>query len=43
VKFSCVDGPEFDASRVNWSELLKRNSIYIEKEKHICRIDNGNG
>jgi NAD(P)H-flavin reductase len=40
VKFSCVDGPEFDASQVNWGELLTRNSIYSEKEKHICRLHN---
>jgi len=38
VKFSCVDGPEFDASQVDWDELLKRNSIYGEKEKHVCRL-----
>jgi len=38
VKFSCVDGPEFDASQVDWQELLSRNSIYTEKEKHICRL-----
>ncbi|MFA5038630.1 MAG: sulfide/dihydroorotate dehydrogenase-like FAD/NAD-binding protein [Candidatus Omnitrophota bacterium] len=37
VKFSCVDGPEFDAGQVDWDELVKRNSIYAEKEKHICR------
>ncbi len=40
VKFSCVDGPEFDAGLVDWDELLARNSIYIEKEKHICRLQN---
>lgn len=39
VKFSCVDGPEFDASLVDWQELLNRNSIYSEKEKHICRLN----
>jgi ferredoxin--NADP+ reductase len=38
VKFSCVDGPEFDAAQVDWQELLNRNSIYTEKEKHICRL-----
>jgi ferredoxin--NADP+ reductase len=38
VKFSCVDGPEFDASQVDWQELLSRNSIYTEQEKHICRL-----
>lgn len=37
LKFSCVDGPEFDASQVDWQELIIRNSIYVEKEKYICR------
>lgn len=37
--FSCVDGPEFDASLVDWDELAKRNKIYDDKEKHICRLD----
>lgn len=40
VKFSCVDGPEFDAGALDWQELLKRNSVYVEKEKHICRLNN---
>jgi ferredoxin--NADP+ reductase len=38
VKFSCVDGPEFDAAGVDWDELVKRNRIYDDKEKHICRL-----
>jgi len=38
IKFSCVDGPEFDASTVDWDELVKRNNIYSEKEKHICNL-----
>ncbi|MDD5477910.1 MAG: sulfide/dihydroorotate dehydrogenase-like FAD/NAD-binding protein [Candidatus Omnitrophica bacterium] len=38
VKFSCVDGPEFEAGQVDWEELEKRNSIYLEKEKHICKL-----
>lgn len=38
VQFSCVDGPEFDARQVDWQELLNRNSIYTEKEKHMCRL-----
>jgi len=36
--FSCVDGPEFDASLVDWEELIKRNRIYDDKEKHICKL-----
>jgi len=38
VKFSCVDGPEFDAGAVDWEELIKRNNIYKDKEKHICNL-----
>jgi ferredoxin/flavodoxin---NADP+ reductase len=37
--FSCVDGPEFDASLVDWEELVKRNKIYDDKEKHICKLN----
>ncbi len=38
TKFSCVDGPEFDAQLVDWDGLIKRNRIYTEKEKHICNL-----
>lgn len=38
TKFSCVDGPEFDAHEVDWDELIKRNNIYREKEQHICKL-----
>jgi ferredoxin--NADP+ reductase len=31
-KFACVDGPEFDASQVNFEVLMQRNAIYREKE-----------
>ena len=40
VKFSCVDGPDFDAHTVDWKELKNRNRIYEEKEKHICKLNN---
>ncbi|MCK9614135.1 MAG: sulfide/dihydroorotate dehydrogenase-like FAD/NAD-binding protein [Candidatus Omnitrophica bacterium] len=40
TKFSCVDGPEFDAHEVDWDELTKRNKIYYDKEQHICRLNN---
>lgn len=40
VKFSCVDGPEFDGTKVNWDELLKRNNVYQDKESHICQLKN---
>lgn len=38
VKFTCVDGPEFDAHLVDWKELEQRNKVYVPKEKHICQL-----
>jgi hypothetical protein len=32
-EFACVDGPEFDASRVNFEVLMQRNNMYREQEK----------
>lgn len=40
TKFSCIDGPEFDAHLVDWDELTRRNRLYEDKEKHICRLNN---
>ena len=39
MKFSCVDGPEFDAHAVDWDELIKRNRVYDAQEKHICALN----
>jgi len=33
TKFACVDGPEFDASIVDFDELIKRLKIYPDEEK----------
>ena len=38
VKFSCVDGPDFDGQGVDWEELEKRNKVYSVQEKHICNL-----
>ncbi len=38
VKFSCVDGPDFDGAGVDWDELEKRNKVYAAQEKHICQL-----
>jgi ferredoxin--NADP+ reductase len=32
TKFACVDGPEFDASIVNFEVLTQRNAMYRDKE-----------
>ena len=44
VKFACVDGPEFDGHKVDFNELMSRNSTYRGreadvKEHHACRIE----
>ena len=46
AQFVCVDGPEFDAHKLNWDLLLSRLQYYrsqeqeaIEHWKHQCRLD----
>ena len=44
VKFACVDGPEFDGHKVDFAELMSRNSTYRTreadvKEHHACRME----
>ena len=48
TKFSCVDGPDFDGHKVDFAELLRRQTRFSEEEKmaydryrkeeHKCRI-----
>jgi ferredoxin--NADP+ reductase len=47
AQFVCVDGPEFDAHKVNWDILLSRMQYYREQEqqaverwKHECKLEN---
>ncbi len=44
TKFACVDGPEFDGHKVDFAELMSRNSVYKAREaevteKHACRME----
>ncbi len=39
IKFACVDGPDFDGHKVNFDELMRRNSFYREEEAHACRLE----
>ena len=46
VKFTCVDGPEFDAHKVDFNELMMRQRYYLDEEKaskeiHACRLQSG--
>jgi ferredoxin--NADP+ reductase len=38
TKFVCVDGPEFDAHKVNFDMLLSRQKIYCDHEKECMGI-----
>ncbi|MFW9944806.1 MAG: sulfide/dihydroorotate dehydrogenase-like FAD/NAD-binding protein, partial [Candidatus Sifarchaeia archaeon] len=33
MKFACVDGPEFDGHKVDFSELMARLEAYKEQER----------
>ena len=33
TKFTCVDGPDFDAHQVDWDELRSRKAFYFEEEQ----------
>lgn len=48
AKFVCVDGPEFDAHKVDWNNLLSRQAFYRSEEQaavehwrkgHKCNLD----
>jgi len=46
AQFVCVDGPEFDAHKVDWDNLLARQQYYVTEEQeavehweHKCRLD----
>lgn len=34
VKFACVDGPDFDAHKIDFDEVINRTRIYKDLEKH---------
>ena len=43
--FVCVDGPEFDAHKVDFETLMRRNNTYLDFEKkslleHECKLKN---
>jgi NAD(P)H-flavin reductase len=36
MKFACIDGPEFDAHKVNFEDLISRLTMFEKKEKIAC-------
>ena len=43
IKFACVDGPLFDASKVDFDEAVKRNKIYVKDEKRAAECQRNQG
>ncbi|MDR2727919.1 MAG: sulfide/dihydroorotate dehydrogenase-like FAD/NAD-binding protein [Chitinispirillales bacterium] len=44
TRFACVDGPEFDASQIEWDEMIMRLNSYKQfeaaaRESHTCRLE----
>ncbi|MCB9557373.1 MAG: NADPH-dependent glutamate synthase [Deltaproteobacteria bacterium] len=46
VRFACVDGPEFDAHRVDFDELMRRQRRFFKQEQraegdyeHVCNLE----
>lgn len=38
MKFVCVDGPEFDGSKVKWDEVLARKKVFVSEEQKSYAI-----
>jgi len=45
AQFVCVDGPEFDAHKVDWDVMMQRMQFYraeeqlaVERWKHQCKL-----
>lgn len=39
TKYACVDGPEFDGSKVDFDEAISRSGSFREEEReHVCRL-----
>lgn len=38
TKFACVDGPDFDGHKVDFSNLVERNRMYRDDESYQCRL-----
>ena len=42
TKFACVDGPDFDAHKIDFDEVINRTKIYKDKEKSILEKRDSN-
>jgi ferredoxin--NADP+ reductase len=37
MKLTCTDGPTFDAHKVDFSEVMRRNTMFKEEEETACK------
>ncbi|GAP15940.1 sulfide dehydrogenase (flavoprotein) subunit SudB [Longilinea arvoryzae] len=40
MRFACVDGPEFDGSKVNWDVVLARKKVFSQEEQEAMQVWN---
>ena len=40
TKFACVDGPDFDAHKIDFDEVINRTRIYKDQERKRCESCN---
>jgi len=38
IKFTCIHGPEFDAHKVNWDEVIFRLNMYKKEEEYALNL-----
>ncbi len=42
IRYACVEGPDFDGHKVDFDELMRRNSTYKQHEhEHLCNLTGG--
>jgi ferredoxin--NADP+ reductase len=41
TKFTCINGPEFDAHSVDFADLIARQQTYLEEELRAIRVHEG--
>jgi len=38
TRFACVDGPDFDGHKVDWTSLMTRQNAYLEEERECLNV-----
>jgi ferredoxin--NADP+ reductase len=43
LRFACVDGPFFDAHKVDFDELVVRSKTYVDEQQEATRLAGAGG